>query len=65
MRMTSKTRFSKYYVVHVCEPVSFWQEKCDNLVVIVDSLNSGIRIVAQTSYQTLEVFSFCDQERVN
>ena len=51
MRMTSKSRFSKYDVVHVRDSVSFRQEKCDNLVVIVDSLDSGIRIVAETSYQ--------------
>ena len=30
MRMTSKTRFSQYYVVRVRKPASFWQEKCDN-----------------------------------
>ena len=34
MRMTSKARFSKYYVVRVREPASLWQEKCDNSVVI-------------------------------
>ena len=35
--------------------------------MITSSLNSDISlnvVVAETSYQMLEVFSFCDQERV-
>ena len=54
MRMTSKTRFSQYYVVRVRKPASFWQDSGISLNVVV----------AETSYQMLEVFSFCDHETV-
>ena len=54
MKMTSKTRFSQYYVVRVRKPASFWEGKNN-----VSSLNSGISVnvvVAETSYQNVRSF---------
>ena len=55
------TRFPQYQVVRGREPASFWRE---NLVAVVILLRVSENVVmAETSYQMLEVLSFCDRER--
>ena len=44
------------------EPESFWQEKFDSRCYSTTSFRENI-LVAGTSYQMLEVLSFCYQER--
>ena len=56
---TNSTRFSQYYVVLACEPVSFWQENRHSTTSFSENVE-----VTETSYQRLEVLLFCDWERV-
>ena len=45
-----------FKVVHARDPASYWRE---NMIVVV-SLPLVFVVVAETSYQMLEVLSFCD-----
>ena len=60
-RTTTRTRFSQYWVLLGHEQASFWRENVIAVVILLQVL-ANVE-VAQTSYQTLEVLSFCDRER--
>ena len=48
-----------FKVVHAREPAPYWRE---NMIVVISLLLVFV-VVAETSYQILEVLSFCDKER--
>ena len=48
-------KVAHFKVVHAGEPASYWRE---NMIVVVSLL--VFVVVAETSYQMLEVLSFCD-----
>ena len=49
-------KVAHFKVVHAGEPASYWRE---NMIVVVSLLLVFV-VVAETSYQMLEVLSFCD-----
>ena len=48
-------KVAHFKAVHAGEPASYWRE---NMIVVVSLL--VFVVVAETSYQMLEVLSFCD-----
>ena len=49
--------------MHAREPTSFWRENVIAIVILLRVLARIYVVVAETSYQMLEILSFSDRER--
>ena len=54
--MTTSEGFSQYQIVLTCEPASFWRENVVAVDILLPTSRSENVVVAETSYQLLEVF---------
>ena len=49
--------------MHAREPASFWRENVRAIIILLRAFESQNVVVVETSYELLEILSFCYRER--
>ena len=49
--------------MHAREPASFWRENVRAIIILLRAFASQNVVVVETSYELLEILSFCYRER--